>query len=79
MFDLLFTEIRKCMTRYRKEVATFADMDIEEQEQLMMRQRAIEAINDQQFTQQLFFLLERKNRIKNAFVNKTQTKTGVYS
>jgi integrase len=67
MFDLLFIQIRECMTRYNRDISSFTDMDIEVQDQLMMKQRAIEAINDQQFTQQLFFLLERKNRIKNAF------------
>jgi len=69
MFDLLFTEIRECMTKMEKTKASFQELDESTQRELMLKQRATEAINDQQFIQQLFFLLERKNRIKNAFAN----------
>ncbi|MCR9921819.1 site-specific integrase, partial [Vibrio alginolyticus] len=48
---------------------TFQELDESTQRELMLKQRATEAINDQQFTQQLFFLLERKNRIKTVFKN----------
>ncbi len=69
MFDLLFTQIRESITRMEKNKATFNELDESTQRELMLKQRAVEAINDQQFTQQLFFLLERKSRIKNAFEN----------
>ncbi|WP_019025711.1 site-specific integrase [Colwellia piezophila] len=50
-----------------KTKTSFNELDESIQRELMLKQRAVEAINDQQLTQQLFFLLERKNRIKNAF------------
>ncbi|WP_083734885.1 DUF6538 domain-containing protein [Vibrio gazogenes] len=67
MFDCLFTEIRESVARMESMRASFQELDGATQRQLMLKQRATEAINDQQFTQQLFFLLERKNRIKYAF------------
>lgn len=69
MFDCLFTEIRESVARMESMRASFQELDEATQRQLMLKQRATEAINDQQFTQQLFFLLERKNRIKYAFDN----------
>jgi integrase len=69
MFDCLFTEIRESVARMARMRETFQELDESTQRELMLKQRATEAINDQQFTQQLFFLLERKNRIKYAFEN----------
>ncbi len=67
MFDLLFTQMREHMKDIGRMKVQFQDLDLLEKTDLMLKQRAVEAINDQQFTQQLFFLLERKSRIKNAF------------
>ncbi|HHY0592287.1 TPA: site-specific integrase, partial [Vibrio parahaemolyticus] len=69
MFDCLFTEIRESVARMASMRETFQELDESTQRELMLKQRATEAINDQQFTQQLFFLLERKNRIKTVFKN----------
>lgn len=69
MFDCLFAELRDSMTKMDSMRERFQDLDESTQRQLMLKQRATEAINDQQFTQQLFFLLERKDRIKKAFEN----------
>lgn len=69
MFDCLFTEIRESVARMASMRETFQELDESTQRELMLKQRATEAINDQQFTQQLFFLLERKNRIKTVFEN----------
>lgn len=69
MFDLLFGEIRESMKKREWMTTLFSGLDEGQQRELMLQQRAVEAINDQQFTQQLFFLLERKDRIKKAFDN----------
>ncbi len=65
MFDCLFTEIRESVARMASMRETFQELDESTQRELMLKQRATEAINDQQ----LFFLLERKNRIKTVFKN----------
>ena len=67
MFDLLFTQIRERQQSMERELSVFTDIDPEMKRQLMLEQRTKEAILDQQFTQQLYSLLERKGRIKYAF------------
>ena len=67
MFDGLFDEIRDNIIMTEHIRSSFKDFDETTQRELMLKQRATEAINDQQYTQQLFFLLERKKRIKHAF------------
>jgi integrase len=69
LFDLLFTQIRESLTKMESMKSSLKELDESTQRELMLKQRAVEAINDQQLTQQLFFLLERKSRIKNAFKN----------
>jgi integrase len=67
MFDLLFTQIRERQQSMERELSVFKDIDPEMKRKLMLEQRTKEAILDQQFTQQLYSLLERKGRIKYAF------------
>ncbi|MFZ3421326.1 tyrosine-type recombinase/integrase [Vibrio harveyi] len=69
MLDLLFSQIRDSVNRIERMRETIEELDESTQRELMLKQRAVEAINDQQFTQQLFFLLERKNRIKDTFAH----------
>lgn len=65
-FDGLFSALKEVSRMYRQR---FENLDYDSQQELLLEQRALEAINDQRYTQQLFFLFERKDRIKNAFKN----------
>lgn len=67
MFDFLFDDLIKSVEMRERTLMAFAELPPMEQDQLLLKQRAKEAINDQQYTQQLFLLLERKDRIKKAF------------
>jgi integrase len=66
-FDAFFEWIRDEIQMYQDLAAIKEDGTIVEDEVKLLEQRAIEAINDQCFTQQIFFLFERKNRISDAF------------
>ena len=59
-FDSLFQEIRNTVVIRVSTKERFENYSVEEQDALMVSQRAIEAIADQQYTQQLFFCLNEK-------------------
>jgi integrase len=68
-FDSLFKEIRDGVMKEKAGRESFQELPINQQRSLLLKQRTVEAIQDQQYTQQLFFLFERKNKIKNLFNN----------
>ena len=68
-FDALFEVLREVSRMYSNKISSFDELDFKKQQSVMLEQRVIETIQDQQYTQQLFFLFERKDRIKNTFNN----------
>ncbi|WP_193331511.1 site-specific integrase [Pseudoalteromonas ulvae] len=68
-FDALFEALREISPMDRGQPLSFDELSFKQQQSAMLQQRAVETIQDQQYTQQLFFLFERKDRIKNTFNN----------
>lgn len=66
-FDALFMAIRNRQRMVNPDISSFSDLDEDEQETQMLSERTLQAIQDQQYTQQLFFLFERKKRLSSAF------------
>lgn len=68
-FDMLFREITEGAMFIQSSKEAFLELSEAEKRTKLLKIRAAEAIQDQRYTQQLFFLFERKNRLKNLFNN----------
>lgn len=68
-FDMLFREITEGVMFIQSSKEAFLELSEADKRTELLKIRAEEAIQDQRYTQQLFFLFERKNRLKNLFNN----------